>query len=286
MCGDTALPIDTSSIPFEFISESLQKKGTILETAGIRGTRQHPTERTRSGPYTVSGQLTFHPSPVMMDFFLPMIMGAPEATDVFAFAETLVTNYLAINRIGKMFTYAGVTVNKATFRGRAGQLLELALDVEAQTETVAAASGWPSLTMPTDYPYVMSDGVLTLVGSTRSFSEFEITIDNVLTTDRFMNSTTRSEIPATDQIVTFKCGTPYTSAEVDLYNQTLLGSAASLVFTNADSTGKVLTFTFGKIQFPDMSPVVAGKSEIPLMLDGVARKTGSTAALSITNANA
>ena len=76
------------------------------------------------------------------------------------------------------------------------------------------------------------------------------------------------------------CTTPFTSDEVDLYNQALAGAAASLVFTNG---GYSTTFSFAALQFPDRSPVVPGKTEIPLELHGTARKSGSTSELVVTH---
>src|SRR5688572_4980982 len=73
---------------YEFVSESLQKQAAILDTAGIRGTRSHVSERTRAGTYRVQGTINFHPTPAMLDLLLPRILGANEATDVFALAET------------------------------------------------------------------------------------------------------------------------------------------------------------------------------------------------------
>jgi hypothetical protein len=53
-------PVDTA---IEFNSESIRKSATILETGGIRGTRSHPKERTRSGTYTVGGSMSCNPGP-------------------------------------------------------------------------------------------------------------------------------------------------------------------------------------------------------------------------------
>lgn len=288
MAVDSALPFDTSSIPIEFRSESLAKTGVILESDGIRGTRSHAGERVRTGPYTCAGTTTHFVSPLLLDNFLPSILGAAEVviSDTFGLAETLTPCYLMFDRIGKLFTYAGCVANRATIRGSAGQPLEISIDWEALTETVAVAGGFPVLTQPTEQFYVMSDCVFTMQASARSMSEFEIVIDNALVTDRFQNATTRAEIPAGDRIVTARFTTPYTSSETDLYNQALAGAAVTIVATNADTVTKVLTISLPKFQVPDRSPTVQSKGEIVLQVEGVARKTGSTNEISIINANA
>jgi len=265
----------------EIVSENLKKTGKILSTSGMRGTRSQPSERTQAGTYDVGGTITLHPTPAVLDLLLPRILGANESTDTFALADTLPEFDILIERVAKRFVYTKCKVNKATFKGKSGELITLELDIMGQTETVNSTA-FPSISAPTDPPYVFHQGALTLVGSSRDFFDFELSIDNVLS-KRYSNSQSANSIMPTDRIVGLKVTTPFTSAEVDLYNQTLLGSAAALVFTNG---GYSTTFTLGTVQFPDNSPVVGGKDEIPLMLDGVARMTGSTKELVVTHDSA
>lgn len=262
----------------EIVSESLKKTGTILDGNGLRGTRSHPSERTAEGTYTVSGQIVYDVSPAMLDLLLPRILGANASGTTFALADTLPEFDVLIDRGPKRFVYGGCKASKGRFTGSAGQLLRLTVDIVGKTETVSDTA-FPSINAPSDPPYVFWQGALTLVGSARSFDSFETEIDNVLST-KFYNSKTATNITPSDRIVSFKCETPFTSDEVDLYNQALLGSAASLAFTNGNRS---VTFTYGKLQFPSNSPVVAGKGEIPLTLDGIARMTSTTRELVVTN---
>jgi len=267
--------------PFEIQSENIQKRGTILDTNGIRGTRSHASERTREGTYEVGGSMTFNPSPADLDIWLPRIMGAAEVTDVFNFAETLPEFAVAVDRVGKRFVYDDCKVNKATFRSRAGEFVELTLDIIGKTESTSATA-FPSLSLgvtDADDPYVHHDGVVTLVSTARPVMDWEIEIDNALSA-RFTNSQTATSITPTDRIVTARFTNPYTADELDLYEQAVAGSAGTIVITNGSVS---TTFTFGVLQFPDLSPVVAGKQEIPLTLEGIARMTGSTEPLVITN---
>ena len=263
---------------YEFISENLVKAGTILDTAGIRGTRSHASERTQAGTYTVQGTIKLHASPAMLDTLLPRILGAAESSDAFALAETLPQFDVLIDRVAKRFVYAGCKVDKATFRGQAGGLIELDLEVIGKTETVTDTA-FPAITAPTDPPYAFQQGVLTLVSSARDFMDFELVIENRLQA-RFSNSAAATDIMPADREITLRCRTPFTSGEADLYAQALLGTAGSLAFTNG---GYSTTFAFGKLQAPDRSPVVAGKSEIPLLLELVARMTSTTRELLVTH---
>lgn len=284
---DSALPFDTSSIWMEVKSETISKQGQILETDGIRGTRSHIVERTRTGPYSVSGQVTLAVDRVTLDTLLPYILGGSESTNVFSVAETIGEFVMMIDRGAKVFTYAGCRIGRATFRGSSSApVLELVLDIEAETETVGNSGTFPSgMTEITTKPYIFHEGVLTLQSSAREFSSFELVIDNGLIADRWMNSLTRAEILASDRIVTLGTDHPYSTSNTDLYGQALAGAGATLVFTNAESSGDVLTFTMGAIQYPDKSPNVTAKTETTLPLEGTCRKSGSTDEIEITNAH-
>lgn len=266
---------------YEFDSESLQKQATILDTAGIAGTRSHRSERTAAGTYTVGGTLNFKATPAMLDLLLPRILGAAESTDTFALAETLPEFDVLIDRIVQRHVYAGCKVNRATFRGTAGGLVELSIDVLGKTETLSATA-FPSISAPTDPPYAFQSGVLTLVSSARTVVSWECVIDNKLVA-RFSNSVSATDIMPTDREITLRCRTPYTADEDDLYAQVLLGTAGTLVLTNS---GYSTTFTFGKLQVPDRSPLVTGKSEIFLDLEMVARMTSTTRELVVTHDSA
>lgn len=272
---DTANP---TTAAFEFVSESLMKKGTIIDPSGIRGVRGHQSERTRTGNYTVSGQIEMYPSPEELALLLPWVLGAAASGTTFALAETVPSRYVQIDRVAKVMTYAGVYVNSATFSGSEGTPLKLTLDLIGQTETVGAAASFPSITAGTTPPLLFTDAVLTVLSSSRAMKDISITIDNQLNV-AFNNTVTASRITAGDRNVRVDITTPYTSSETALYEQALAGAAATAVFTNA---GYSLSFAFATLQFPDQTPTVGGKNEIPLKLSGVARRVTTTQELIVT----
>src|SRR5262249_19995640 len=107
----TAIGSYTEAI--EFVAESLQKRLTILATAGIRGTRSHPAERPRDGTYSVGGALRFHATPALLDLLLPRILGAAESSDLFALAETLPEFDVLVDRVAKRFVYGACKAQRA-----------------------------------------------------------------------------------------------------------------------------------------------------------------------------
>lgn len=271
---------DASSEPYEFVSESVQKKGKILDTDGIRGTRSHHVARTRPGTYEIGGSITLHPSPADLDLLLPRILGAAEVADTFDLAETLPLFGILIDRVAETFEYTDCKVSKATFKGSSGGLVELVLEILGTMEVTGTT--FPALTLDTSAaaaPYVFSDGVLTLAAAARKMMDFELVIDNGLNA-RFTNSQSATSITPQDRTITLKTTNPFTADEADLYGQAVEGAAGTLVLTNG---GMSTTFTFAALQVPDMSPVVGGKQEIPLTLEMTARMIGATNELVVTH---
>lgn len=279
--GAAAHTFDSSSETYELIRESLGKRGTILDTNGIRGTRSHHEMKTRFGTYEVGGALVLNPDPAMLDLWLPRILGANESTDVFALAETLQPFGVLIDRVGGLFEYTDCYVNRATFRGQQGQLVELELDIWGVSEVTGTSAPSVSISIASNsVPYVFQDGALTLQSASRTFMDFELVIDNMLER-RFANSIVATSIHPIDRMVTLRTTNPFTSSEMSaLYAQTLLGAAGSLVLTNG---GMSTTFTFAKLQVPAQSPSVQGKGEIPLRLEMVARMTSTTREIVVTH---
>jgi hypothetical protein len=274
---------DASSEPYEFVAESVRKRGTILDTSGIRGTRSHHVSRTRPGTYEVGGSLTLHPSPADLDLLLPRILGAAESSDTFNLAESLPAFGILIDRVAETFQYTDCKVSKATFKGSAGGLVELVLEILGVAEVTGTS--FPALSLDTTAaaaPYDFSDGVLTLQSAARKMMDFELLIDNGLSA-RFTNSQTATSITPQDRTITLKTTNPFTADEVDLYEQALAGAAGTLVLTNG---GMSTTFTFAALQVPDMSPVVGGKQEIPLKLEMTARTSEATPELVVTHDSA
>src|SRR5579872_2633053 len=262
----------------EFAGENLAKSLTILETAGIRGTRSHPAERTRDGTYSVRGPIRYHGSRGLFDLLLPRILGGG-ASPTYTLTETLPFFDVLIERVAERFVYGNCKVDRAVFKARASGILELALDLVGQTEAVSGTP-FPAIAPPTDPPYIWQDCVVTLNSVARVVTEFELTIDNHLAA-RFSNSQTATDLYPTDRTLSLACTVPFTGDDADLYGANTAGAAAAnLTFTNGTHN---VAFSLAQVQFPDRSPVIANKGEIFLRLDGRVKKLGTTAEIIVTN---
>lgn len=286
--SDTATigDFDSNSFSYEVNSENLRMVQNHVNSAGIRGSRSRVKERVRIAQEQITGSIVMNPTPIELDEWLPRILGAAESTDTFALAETVPAFSVLIDRVANRFIYKGCYVNRATFRGSQGGLIEMSLDLEGKTETVSGTAV-PGTVPAIDNgaPYVFSDLTFSLGvdASAAEVRDFEIVIDNVLDTQRYMNSVTRSQLPSTDRIITCRMTVPYTADEADLYDQAVAGGTGSLTLTNG---GVSTVFTFGNLKAPTESPVIQSKGEILLSLNMTAYKSDSTDELVVTHDSA
>lgn len=256
----TISDFDSSSFQYELKSDNLRYVETHIDAHGFRGTRSRVSTRTRTGTKVVTGNIVICPTPVELDQWLPRILGAVESTDVFALAETVPVFSCLKDLTTKRAIYTGCYVDRAVFRWSAGQMLEMDLSIEGSTRTLSGTS-FPGTIPNIDggVPYASGDCTFSLSAdsSAAEVQEVEITIDNVLSKDRFMNSVTRAQLPALDRIVTVRMVVPYTADEVDLLDQTYAGAAGTVTFTNGS---KSCAFAFGNLKSPNEDPVVSSRN--------------------------
>jgi hypothetical protein len=280
---DSASPVTKQ---FDFKRCTIGKQATLINHQGMRGSRSHVQNVVAAGPYTVGGLTLMDAKPDDLDLLLPAILGAAEASDVFALAETLPVRTITVDKVAKVATYAGMKVNRATFRA-ARETLELEIDWQGKTETIADAGTFPSIaaSLSNQQPYVYHQGVLTVDGAAIALKNVEVTIDNALLLDGYNNSQSRSHLPEGDRIITLTCDAPYTSDETAFYDFALAGAAGTLVYTHP-TNGLSLTFSFANLKVPTQVVAIASRTgEIPLRLPFQAFMSGSTRELIVTNDN-
>ncbi len=260
-----------NGVLYEYKSFGLGKHGTVLAADGIRGTRAHPVERTVAGPYTVSGAINWEPGPTTLTNLWPFILGTSGAL-----TETLATFAVVIDRIAQVHTFNTCKVDRAVFKGTQGQLIDMTLDIEGESEALSGSvSGTPTL----DVPFLFNSATLSIGGTAYQFREFSLTVDNHLKKDRFMNSLTRTDLPELDRTVSLSLSLPYTTDDIAIYDANATSAAVVLTWLSGATT---VTLTMAAVQFPTEPPSTPGRDEILLPQNGIARKTGSTLELVIS----
>lgn len=272
----------TVDIPLEFTGGGIKLQEQFVDTAGIRGTRSRTSERVRRGLRSVNGNFTMTPNAAELDSLLPWILGTAEVADSFTLGEGLISRYVSIDRETKVFVYDGCVVSSATFSASEGGPLTLSLSLLGIDETVNAAASQPAFTLNVSSgPFMMSDCVATVGGTGYQFQSFSLTIDNGVEA-KYFNSEKPTRFNAIDRSVIWSLEFPYGDASA-IYAPAIAGVACVATFTNAASTGLILTFTSAAVQTPRESPTDPGRSEITLPWNGVARRVGSTLELVVNN---
>ncbi len=267
--------------------EDLTAKLELIDGNEINGMLDHDIELMRDGAIKVDGPINLMPNAVEMSYLLQWILGGtPSGTPAVSYPCTQTNNlpskFVTIDRVIKVFTYAGVKVKKAVFKATQGGVLELSLELLGQTATEAAAGSFPAITLDlTNGPFVFRDLTITVAGVTVTPKEFTLTIDNMLIEDRFFNSQTLVSIDQPDRKITFETSLPYGDFQALKSGFTSAGTAVVATFTNA---GAILIFNMVKVAIPYTDPGTQGKTEIMLPVSGDAMASGSTAAL-VTSLN-
>lgn len=270
----------TADEEYDFTQFSCNMNEMLDDTGGIRGTRSHASERTRQGTRAPRFQITMQPNAVELDKWLPRILGAAEVADVFAVADTLITFRTTLDFSTARWYLTGCAVDKCVFEATQGGFLNMTLDVEALDFTTDGTA-FPTITISTVTPYIFSDSASALAASPGAlqFASWKLTIDNQLKKDRFFNAQTRASLPPQDRIVTWEWNGPYGD------NSALFALAAAGVLSTATFTlgARSTLFSSAAVQYPREFPQLNSRDEIMLPLIGIARTSGATKEIVITN---
>jgi hypothetical protein len=242
------------------------KKEAMPQRNGIRGIRSHFDTDARKGVQRIGGPVDLEPSFAELVALMALAIGSGGNA-----ADSLTAFNSVVNRVVRYDTYTGCKVSRATLSGQQGGVVSCSLDVVGQTEVTNTGT----ISIPaSDIPFLLSDLALNLAGSLRETQSFQLVIDNHIDAERFMNSTTLSQVVELDRTVSLTTTHPWNDANADLYDQVLAGAAGSLALNNGTNTG---TFSFGKLQVPAETPDIPGKSELMLVLNMMATKVNNSA---------
>lgn len=256
----------------EFSSESLARNEVLIDTAGIIGSRFHPSERVVQGQSSFGGSITLPgPNHTEITALLPYILGSGSVL-----TETLTDFTTEVERGAQKFSYANCKIGSATFSATVGGPLSLSLNIQALSETMTTATIATALSV-SGGPYILSELTLTLGGTEYKTDTFQLTINHALEA-KYFNSRTPTRLNETDCAVSWGLSVPWLSNSA-LYGLAVGGVAAVATFNNGTNT---IEFSSSKLQVPRQSPVNQGRGEIMLPLQGIARKSGSTLPLVVT----
>ena len=299
--GDPCVPatFDDNSEIYVILQENLRYTDELIGNKGLTGTIDRTKAYSRHGARVVAGQITLQVGTFDLDGWLPRIMGNPASGDTFAMDDefNLVPFDIMVKRDLGTAIYRHCGVRAAVFNcqasGGEGQILTLTLDIvgfEEHTSTYPSPA--PAVSTNNRAYWLIGDAELSLTPSGGSsgeyfFDSFSLRIDNGLT-PLIRNFLHPTALQSRGREVTLRASTPYTSAShTSLYINEFRGGG-SISFTDKDSTGEPqtassTTFTLNDLVSIRRTPSITGPGEIPLFIDMVAHRSGSTAPLSVTN---
>lgn len=276
---DSATPV---TVRQDFLHCDIGADETFIDANGLKGTLSPHIARVRQGPRRIHGSLSMQPNVLEMQQILPWILGTAVSGTTYALADTALSRYVEVDRAGSSnkASYDSVAVNRATFHGGEFQPLGVDLDLLGVDETISGS--FPSLSInESTGPWVFTDLALSINSTTVHSKNFNLTIDNHLDADWFLNSLTLSAIVKLQRTIMFSCEVAHGDYTA-LYNTGAGGVAVVVVFTNAADATKVLTFSLVKVALPRHPLPIVGRTENMMTLAGQAYKTGSTAELVTT----
>lgn len=271
----------SATLLLEILGENIAQRTERIDTNGLKGTRSRYINRVREGRRRVGGTVTLNPSPTELVFLLQRILGGTPSGTNYPLAEVLPTFMAQSDRVLKVFTYPVLAATRANFRAASGGALELGLDVVGTTESVGNAGTFPALSLGStlaDQPFVYTDSAIVINSTSYQSVSFDLTIDNAIDAERFLNSQTLVTVQATDRVVTVNFGIPYGDGSA-LYTPGTATISASITFTNGTVS---LSFSMSNIHAAWESPVANGRGEMILPINGVAYRSSSTAEIVTT----
>jgi hypothetical protein len=275
--GYAATTVTTATAELEFLEGSqLGLAENFIDTNGVRGTRSHGSERVRRGTRRVDGSLALAPTPVELATLLPLIFGGTPSGTSYPLGENLTLFNLFGVRDGTVYTYSDCAVESATFTASEGGPMQLALNVVGKDEAASGSMGSVSVDLTTQ-PFTLMDAAVSVAGSAREVSAFELTVQNVLEV-KYRNSATPTQIKATDRIVSVSLPVSL-GTDGALYGSAVGGVAVTVTLTNGTVS---LAFSMTKVQAPKAPLPFGQRGILDLPWRGVARKDGSTLELTTT----
>jgi hypothetical protein len=209
----------------------------------------------RLGTYTVSGSLVLEPSPEDLAVLLPWIMGAAAVGTTFSLADTVPAKYITIDRISKVFTYAGCKISEWTIAASVGEIAKFDCNIIGMTETTAtglATASYPS----TWAPFVFTEATVNITGSpVATVRDVSLTGNNAI--ERRIRLGVATSVQPLEIGLRSYTGTITTDFDaLTHYNLFLAGTQTALVL-KFDNGPDELTITMN-IQFTGETPEVGG----------------------------
>lgn len=284
---------------FEFLNESLERRNNVITSEGIRcggarnlrrGSRRVISSRDGGGSVTMEVATTgfgrwFH----HLMGATPVITGSGPYTHVYALGD-LAGKSMTIQKVLRdsasaeveAFNFHGCKLLSGEFSISVGQILQLAVGIDAEDVDTTTAGAAASYTNPTLFNFM--GGTLNVAGApVASVTDASITINNNLKTDRYYLGSAGlkaepidNELPTVEGSLSAEFISPAT-----FYDRFAADTAAtlSLVFVSGTST---LTIAVPEVRFTGGTPTVGGPDIVVANVPFEGQYDGTNPGMTIT----
>jgi hypothetical protein len=282
---------------FEFVQCSVTaSQALVVDDEGIRGQRSMQLERTTQGAVKVSGQIKLQPTPVELAYLFPLVMGTSNQSSSSSSSSTAYTDSLTdvladVTLVMDLQTKANTFVgrfNKLSIGASPGKKLDVTVDFVGYGASYATMIGNGGTIAGvgdiTNRPYMCQDAGtgITIGGTTYSFDQFELEIDNKID-PTYMQGLYATDLIPTGREVSLSTRFKYTSTEQGLLGTAFAGPvvgspvSASIAFTNGSNS---CTITMPAV-IAEPKTVAATDKKLRLPLRYRCLKTGTTPELTV-----
>lgn len=265
----------TTLTRLDFQSSTLGLDEEFKDASGLRGTRSRLSQRVVQGIRHCGGAIRMQPTPVELAAILQWIMGgAPSGVGnvTYPLADTLGTQYVMIDKVAKVMSYAVAGVNRFSIKGSQGEPLDVELEVVALDEAAGSAGTFPALSLDTTTtPFTFQECAVTINSVTYFARDFSLTVDNAIDRNRFFNSSTLTAIAPMDRHVAISFTLPAKDA-IAVYGVGVAGLPVTVTVTGTGTA--VLTLTLHVVTFP-RKPINVDPNEIFLPCPGISYYDGA-----------
>jgi len=281
------LAIGATSTPdkrLQFVSCASRGAPTHINYPGVRGYRGVPQLNSYEGVKDVGLSIQAMPSPDELVYWLKYILGAASG-DAYTLTEALPTFYAMVDAGNTVFLHSGEKVNTAVFSSDANTPLTMALETLGLTRTDGAT--FPTLTnLTTKRPYTHHECTLSIDSASYAPAQVQLSINNNLDGNRFLNSQSRTAILEGERLVQLAVMLAFGSSEYAAFKAMNLNAGVAAVLTYAYGAEE-LEFTMPAVSCTEPPTEIRGKGgELMAQFIFTARKPDdATAEISVSSTN-
>lgn len=271
---------------YEIQSENMIIEPDIQDFTGLTGARGQSKTSRREGNVALGGDINVHARQNIIGNWLYWAMGGGNGGAPSLDNGVLPTITLCVDRVVRKVTFSGCKIDTLELSSEAnGPLLIHPSMLAMNYVEGAGGSTTPSYDNQVTHPILMHHGlILTVDGSAIELNKLNLTLNNNLDGDHFVNSQFRTVIPETRREIALTLGCDWdlqTMTTRAVWTKFLNGATAELIAKYSDGSNDV-TFTLPYVRITAVPAVADGVDPIYPDVTAVADDSGPAVSDALT----